>query len=111
MYVHTTTSPVYTCTLCLAWLRKDDMQLKVAASLAIGNFACSDEHTAHLMENETSGVLIALLKSHQNPHTDLKLQHAVLGCVRNLAVNADARRALIEQGTCYNRRLKLYVHR
>jgi hypothetical protein len=75
------------------------MQLKVAASLAIGNFACNDEHTSQLMENKTSVVLISLLKSHQNPHSDLKLQHAVLGSVRNLAVNEAARKQLLEQGT------------
>ena len=80
------------------WLRKDDMQLKVTAGLAIGNFACNDEHTTQLMENKTSVTLIGLLKQHQNVNGDLKLQHALLGTVRNLAVNAAARKQLLEQG-------------
>ena len=82
----------------LGWLKKDDMQLKVAAALAIGNFACSEENCAQLMENKTSNVLIGLLKSHQNPNTDIKLQHALLGSVRNLAVSPSARKQLLEQG-------------
>ena len=82
----------------LGWLKKDDIQLKVAASLAIGNFACNEEHCAQLMENKTSAVLIGLLKSHQNSNADLKLQHAVLGSIRNLAVAPAARKQLLEQG-------------
>lgn len=74
------------------------MQLKVTAGLAIGNFACNDEHTTQLMENKTSVTLIGLLKQHQNVNGDLKLQHALLGTVRNLAVNAAARKQLLEQG-------------
>ncbi len=82
----------------LGWLKKDDVQLKVAASLAIGNFACSEKHCEQLMENKVSVQLISLLKAHQNPHTDLKLQHAILGAVRNLAVTPSARKQLLEQG-------------
>lgn len=78
------------------------MQLKVAASLAIGNFACSEENCVQLMENNTSHVLISLLKAHQNPNTDLKLQHALLGSLRNLAVAARARKQLLDQGSTSN---------
>ena len=34
----------------MGWLRKDDLQLKVTASLALGNFACSDDHTEQLVD-------------------------------------------------------------
>jgi hypothetical protein len=81
------------------WLKKDDMQLKVTASLAIGNFACSEQNCMQLMENKTSNLLISLLKAHQNPNEDLKLQHALLGAVRNLAVSEKARKQLLEQGS------------
>ena len=74
------------------------MQLKVTAGLAIGNFACNEDHTNQLMENKTSVTLIGLLKQHQNINGDLKLQHALLGTVRNLAVNPAARKQLLEQG-------------
>ena len=75
------------------------MQLKVTAGLAIGNFACNEEHTTQLMENKTSVTLIGLLKQHQNVNGgDLKLQHALLGTVRNLAVNPGARKQLLDQG-------------
>jgi hypothetical protein len=50
------------------------------------------------MRSKVSLTLIDLLKTHQNPSSDLKLQHAVLGCVRNLAVAPGARKQLIEQG-------------
>ena len=51
--------------LLSGWLAEDDMQLKVAASLAIGNFACNEEHCTELMDKDVSQVLIGLLKTHQ----------------------------------------------
>ena len=48
----------------MGWLRKDDLQLKVTASLAIGNFACSDEHTEQLVDElDAAENLIGLLRS------------------------------------------------
>ena len=48
----------------MGWLRKDDLQLKVTASLAIGNFACSDEHTEQLVDElDAAENLVGLLRS------------------------------------------------
>jgi len=43
--------------------------------------------------------MIGLLSQHQNPANDYKLQHAILGALRNLAVTAQARQFLIEKGS------------
>lgn len=82
----------------LDWLEKDDLQLKVAASLALGNFACNKENCVELMNNNTSKVLIKLLNAHSQSDKDMKLQHALLGALRNLAVTASARKQLLDQG-------------
>ncbi|TRY64288.1 hypothetical protein TCAL_10250 [Tigriopus californicus] len=80
------------------WLLTEDVQLMVAGCLCIGNFACNEEHCTQLMNNHTSQILVDLLRSHLNPNADLKLQHAILGAIRNLAVTAKARSCLLEQG-------------
>ena len=48
----------------LGWLRKDDLQLKVTACLALGNFACSDDHTEQLVDElGAAESLVGLLRS------------------------------------------------
>ena len=42
--------------------------------------------------------MIRLLSQHQNPANDYKLQHALLGALRNLAVTARDRQHLIDKG-------------
>ena len=52
----------------MGWLRKDDLQLKVTASLAIGNFACSDEHTEQLVDDlDAAENLVGLLRLQVRP--------------------------------------------
>ena len=111
----------------MGWLRKDDLQLKVTACLALGNFACSDDHTEQLVDElGAAESLVGLLRSQVNINKtnqisdlqrleyfinsiqvqgnhhpspgELKLQHAVLGALRNLAVNPVARGQLVAMG-------------
>ena len=51
----------------MGWLRKDDLQLKVTACLALGNFACSDDHTEQLVDElGAAESLVGLLRSQVN---------------------------------------------
>ena len=63
----------------MGWLRKDDLQLKVTASLAIGNFACSDEHTEQLVDEvDAAENLVGLLRSQVS---GLEERHAFNWCI------------------------------
>ena len=60
----------------MGWLRKDDLQLKVTASLAIGNFACSDEHTEQLVDDlDAAENLVGLLRLQVCPGSRYEDKH------------------------------------
>ena len=42
--------------------------------------------------------MIRLLSERQNPANDFKLQHAILGALRNFAVTAQVRQILLDKG-------------
>ena len=84
-----------------AWLSaagNNDPELETCAALAIGNFACNETHCTELVSNGTSITLIQLLGMRQNSFEHLKLQHALLGALKNLAVAPSSRLILLEQG-------------
>ena len=80
------------------WLVSEDPELETCASLAIGNFACNETHCTELVSNGTSCTLIQLLGMRQNSFEYLKLQHALLGALKNLAVAPSSRLILLQQG-------------
>ena len=88
-----------------AWLSaagNNDSELETCAALAIGNFACNETHCTKLVSNGTSTTLIQLLGMRQNSFEHLKVQHALLGALKNLAVAPSSRLILLEQGkSCF----------
>jgi len=81
----------------LDWLKEgEDVPLKVTAALSMGNLCCSSKNCGELI-GLFSPALIQALKDHQAPLVrDVKLQHALLGALRNLAVAAESRHTLLE---------------
>ena len=89
------------------WLSSEDAELETCAALAVGNFACSESHYTELVSNGTSVKLIQLLGMRQNCFEHLKLQHALLGALKNLVVAPSSRLILLQQGNVY---IKWYCH-
>lgn len=85
---------------CLAdWLKNgEDHPLKSTAALCIGNFCCSSKNCNEVID-QVAPALIDALASHQAPLVrDVKMQHAILGALRNLTVDPLGRPALIKAG-------------
>ena len=80
------------------WLRSEDIELETCATLALGNFACNETHCTELVSNGTSAHLIQLLGTRPNTYENLKLHHALLGALKNLAVAPSARLILHQEG-------------
>ena len=92
------------------WLSSsEDPELETCAALAIGNFACNETHCTELVSNGTSSTLIQLLGIRQNSFEYLKLQHALLGALKNLAVAPSSRLILLQQGTFTFSNMSLYL--
>jgi len=64
------------------------------AALVAGNIATSDSAVLQLLDTTVPGLLV----SHVNPESPGKVLHAVIGCLRNLAVCLDARDKLAQLG-------------
>ena len=81
----------------IEWIRNgEDNPLKVTAALCMGNLCCSSKNCQHLREL-FAPALIQALKEHQAPLVrDVKLQHAILGALRNLAVAPEGRSLLLK---------------
>ena len=81
----------------LDWLQHgEDNPLKTTAALCIGNLCCSKENCKKVIR-DFSPALIQALQNHQAPLVrDVKLQHAILSALKNLAVDADNRPILIK---------------
>ena len=83
------------------WLLSEDCELETCATLAVGNFACNETHCTDLVSNGTSAALIRLLGMRQNSFEYLKLQHALLGALKNLSVAPSSRLILLQQGILF----------
>merc|ERR1719412_561730 len=97
MYEHQK-SASYLDTLRLWLSSSEDAELETCAALAVGNFACNETHRTELVSNGTSVKLIQLLGMRQNCFEHLKLQHALLGALKNLVVAPSSRLILLQQG-------------
>ncbi|XP_062604562.1 rap1 GTPase-GDP dissociation stimulator 1-like [Saccostrea cucullata] len=80
------------------WLEDEDSRLQMAAVLAIGNFARNDNHCQRLVEEGIVEQLLELLKSHRDHEADMTLHHAILSALRNLAIPARNKPALLMAG-------------
>ncbi|KAF9796137.1 hypothetical protein SFRURICE_013601 [Spodoptera frugiperda] len=96
------------------WLDSPNHQLLTTAVLAIGNFARQDDYCTHMMEDKIFDKLLDIFEVYNNfsiqiqkepekkhpidPITVIKLLHAVLSSLRNLAVPVANKRVAAAQG-------------
>ena len=81
------------------WLRNgEDSPLKITAALCMGNLCSSKENCDQLMKLFAPALIQALI-DHQAPLVrDVKLQHAILAALKNLAVAPEGRSFLVANG-------------
>ncbi|CAN8020128.1 unnamed protein product [Ixodes persulcatus] len=70
----------------VSWLQSDDDTLKVAGALATGNFARKDDHCIQMVRDGVARRLLDLLNDQTGNDGDIRLQHALLAALRNLAI-------------------------
>lgn len=70
----------------VSWLQSDDDTLKVAGALAAGNFARKDDHCIQMVRDGVAKRLLDLLNDQTGNDGDIRLQHALLAALRNLAI-------------------------
>ncbi|XP_072038162.1 rap1 GTPase-GDP dissociation stimulator 1-B-like [Amphiura filiformis] len=84
------------------WLSSPSPLYKISAALALGNFARSDEHCIKLVELGIVGPLLKLIRKDDNAEedfVDMRLGHAVLSALRNLAISKVNKPLLLQQDT------------
>ncbi|XP_076361234.1 rap1 GTPase-GDP dissociation stimulator 1-B-like isoform X3 [Tachypleus tridentatus] len=80
------------------WICSNDENLQIGGALAAGNFARKDEHCIQMMKDHVPKDLIELLKKHCGKDGDIRLQHAVLSALKNLAIPMENKAVLVELG-------------
>ncbi|XP_075525840.1 visceral mesodermal armadillo-repeats isoform X3 [Dermacentor variabilis] len=88
--------PIYKATM--AWLQTDDDNLRVAGALSAGNFARKDDHCIQMVRDGVAKRLLDLLTEHTGTDGDIRLQHALLAALRNLAIPLENKPLLAELG-------------
>lgn len=88
--------PIYKATM--AWLQADDDNLRVAGALSAGNFARKDDHCIQMVRDGVAKRLLDLLTEHTGTDGDIRLQHALLAALRNLAIPLENKPLLAELG-------------
>ncbi|KAK5640016.1 hypothetical protein RI129_010827 [Pyrocoelia pectoralis] len=82
----------------LTWLRSDDFDLLSTGILAIGNFARNDAHCIQMVQNGIAKHLLDLLSRHNTIEKDVKVQHAILGALRNLVILPQNKAPILHEG-------------
>lgn len=82
----------------LAWLSHPEESVQVAGALAIGNFARNDAHCIQIVAHQVIKDLLNVLQKHTGVDGDIRLQHAVLSALRNLAIPTQNKAILIDIG-------------
>lgn len=80
------------------WLDSEDIDLLTTGVLALGNFARTDSHCIHLVENNTLVKLLTVLAKNNGVEDDVSLQHALLSTLRNLVIPKPNKSAVIKAG-------------
>lgn len=80
------------------WLDSSDPDLLSTGVLAIGNFARTDSHCIHMVENNIMKKLLSILSNNNGVDHDMILQHALLSALRNLVIPKPNKAAVIEAG-------------
>ncbi|XP_038060946.1 rap1 GTPase-GDP dissociation stimulator 1-like [Patiria miniata] len=80
------------------WIKSPTDLYQISGALAIGNFARNDEHCIRLVELGVLGPLLQLLKRPEGEELDMRLGHAVLSALKNLAIPKVNKPLLLEAG-------------
>lgn len=80
------------------WLDSEDVDLLTTGVLALGNFARTDSHCIHMVENRTMNKLLDVLAKNNGVRDDVRLQHALLSTLRNLVIPKPNKGAVIQAG-------------
>ncbi|XP_022097171.1 rap1 GTPase-GDP dissociation stimulator 1-like isoform X2 [Acanthaster planci] len=80
------------------WIKSPTDLYQISGALAIGNFARNDEHCIKLVELGVLGPLLQLLKRPEGEELDMRLGHAVLSALKNLAIPKVNKPLLLEAG-------------
>lgn len=79
------------------WLTAGLEDLQIAAALAMGNFARNDGHCIKMVSSGIAEKLLKVLSSHNTSDGDIRLQHALLSALRNLAIAKQNKPVLVQQ--------------
>ncbi|KAG8228784.1 hypothetical protein J437_LFUL006663 [Ladona fulva] len=80
------------------WLESDDEDLQVTGVLAMGNFARTDKHCIQMVQQGVCKKLLNLVEKNNTSAGDIRLQHALLSALRNLAIPPQNKSSLLEDG-------------
>lgn len=80
------------------WLESIDEDLQITAVLAMGNFARTDIHCKHMVEQGIHRKLLKLLQKNDSKSGDIRCQHALLSALRNLVIPADNKSLILADG-------------
>ncbi|CAL1295263.1 unnamed protein product [Larinioides sclopetarius] len=86
----------------LSWVKSNDENLLIAGALATGNFARKDSHCIQMLADGVVEQLRTLLEKHSGKDGDIRMQHAVLSALRNLAIPAQNKAAMVKIGIVSN---------
>ncbi|XP_065353013.1 GTPase-GDP dissociation stimulator vimar [Cloeon dipterum] len=81
-----------------AWLSIDDEDLQITAVLAMGNFARTDKHCMQIVKKGIGKKLLDLVAKNNAMAAGIRLQHALLSALRNLAIPAENKAILLKDG-------------
>ncbi|BES93298.1 rap1 GTPase-GDP dissociation stimulator [Nesidiocoris tenuis] len=80
------------------WLSSADDDLQVTAVLAMANFARTDKHCEKMVQLGVSKELLNLLSQNNTSDAKIRLQHALLGALRNLVIPTSNKGVVLKQG-------------
>lgn len=84
----------------ISWLDIEDPDLLSTAVLAIGNFARKDIHCHQMVNAGISKKLLTILSKYNNSENidNMKIQHALLSTLKNLAIPAQNKTKILQEG-------------
>ncbi|XP_034940036.1 rap1 GTPase-GDP dissociation stimulator 1-B isoform X2 [Chelonus insularis] len=86
-------------TKLITWLRSNfDIDLQIAAVLAMGNFARTDAHCQFMIDQGVHQKLFQLLRENSGSDGDIRFQHALLSAIRNLVIPIRNKPIMLAEG-------------
>lgn len=81
------------------WLDDSNLDLLCTGVLILGNFARTDQNCICIVqENLAIKKLLEILAKNNGPNDNARLQHSILGTLKNLVIPKDNKKIVIEAG-------------